>query len=169
MSAVIEPVYHVEFIGGREIEKPLPKKLHAFIQRFLILVLHRDLPSSYLALPELNVLTGQLAEQGRREYVVSDITVVQRGAQYLDGDLAQPPVFAVEILSPGQTIAQLFVRSERLLKLGAPVCWVIWPERRRAWMHSADDLREAKESLTAELPDGERAEVRLAAMWAELD
>ena len=33
MSAVLtEPIYHTELIDGREIQKPLPKNLHAFTQ-----------------------------------------------------------------------------------------------------------------------------------------
>jgi hypothetical protein len=36
MSAVLaEASYHKELIDGREVEKPLPKNLHAFIQTFL--------------------------------------------------------------------------------------------------------------------------------------
>jgi Uma2 family endonuclease len=83
MSAVVsKPQYHVELIDGCEIEKPLPKKLHVFIQRFLILALARELPAQYRALPELNVLTGGRTADGRREYVVPDVVVVPRGAPY---------------------------------------------------------------------------------------
>ena len=163
MSTVAtEPAYHLERIDGREIQKPLPKKLHAFIERYLIIVLSRDLPKRYLAAPELNVLCGD-------DRLVPDVTVVERNARYDDGDLADPPQLAVEILSPGQTVGQLFDKSDRLLRAGAPVCWVIWPERRQAWMYSADWMIEATETLTAPLSDGSRLEVKLAEMWAELE
>ena len=161
--------YHIELINGREIQKLLPKRPHVLLQRFLIVQLARDLPDRYIGLPELNILTGAQTEVGRREYIVPDVAVVRRDARYKDGDLADPPVFAVEILSPGQTISDLFVRSARLLMLGSPVVWVIWPERRKAWMHSNDDLSEATGSLSAPLLDGDSIEVNLAEMWAELD
>ena len=76
------PQYHVELIDGREVEKPLPKKLHVLIQQYLILELARALPSHYKALPELNILTGGRTPEGRREYVVPDVTVVAAGMKY---------------------------------------------------------------------------------------
>lgn len=168
MGAVTtEPVYHVELIDGHEIPKPLPKKLHILIQRYLILALTAQLPRAYLAMPELNVLTGGRTPDGRREYVIPDLVVVSRSARYEDGDLAEAPLLGVEILSPGQTLGDLFVRAERLLKLGCPTVWVIWPDKRKAWEYGAGDLREASETLLS--PALDFVHVSLAAMWAELD
>ncbi len=165
----IEPGGQVELIDGREIPKPWPKKLHAFTQAFLIRWLGNNLPQAYFAASELNVLTGVRTQEGRLEYVIPDVTVVRRDANYLDGDLAEPPIFAVEILSPRQTISYLFLRSERVLQLGSPLTWVIWPERRRAWSHSRDDLREASDSLAAPLSDDVLLAVNLADLWAVLE
>jgi Uma2 family endonuclease len=163
MSTVLtEPAYHLERIDGREIQKPLPKKLHFLIERYLVIVLSRDLSRRYVAGPELNVLCGE-------DRLVPDVSVVERNARYENGDLADPPQIAVEILSPGQTVGQLFDKADRLVRAGAPVSWVIWPERRQAWMYSAHEMIEAKESLAASLSDGSRVEVNLAEMWAELD
>lgn len=163
MSTVAtEPVYHLERIDGREIQKPLPKKLHFLIEGFLVAVLRRELSRRYQAGPELNVLCGE-------DRLVPDVSVVQRNARYEDGDLADPPQLAIEIMSPGQTVGQLFDKADRLVRAGTPVCWVIWPERRQAWMYSADHMTEANETLTASLSDGSQIEVKLAEMWAELD
>lgn len=163
MSAVItQPSYHLELIDGREVEKPLPKKLHAFVQSYLIFVLSRDLPRKYRCAPELNVLCG-------KDRLVPDVTVMDRDARYIDVDLADPPVVAIEILSPVQTIGQLFDRADRLVRAGAPVCWMIWPERRKAWLYSAEDVVEARDSLTAALPGDATLAVPLADLWAELD
>ncbi len=168
MSAVItEPLYHVELIDGREVEKPLPKKLHAFCETRLIVKLADRLPSHYIAGPELNVLTGNFTPEGHREYIVPDVVVVARSAKYEDGDLAEPPIWGVEILSPGQTIGDLFVRAERLLKLGCSLAWVIWPEKQRAWEYSTD-LEEQHTQLTGRLPDGETIVIPLSEIWAEL-
>ncbi len=163
MSTVAtEPAYHLERIDGREIQKPLPKKLHAFIEGYLIIVLSRDLPKRYHAAPELNVLCGE-------DRLVPDVTVMERNARYDDGDLADPPQLAIEIMSPGQTVGQLFDKADRLVRVGTPVCWVIWPERRQAWMYSADRMLEATQTLTASLSDGRQIEVNLAEMWTELE
>jgi Uma2 family endonuclease len=169
MSAVLtESLYHVELIDGREVEKPLPRKLHILVQRYLIVDLTRQLPAGYLAMPELNVLTGGRTPEGRREYIVPDVAVVERSAKYEEGDLAEPPIWGVEILSPGQTIGDLFVRAERLLKLGCPLVWVIWPEKRKAWEYSTN-LEEQHTQLAGRLPSGETIVIPLAEMWAELE
>ena len=96
-----------------------------------------------------------------------DVTVVERNARYQDGDLAELPIWGVEILSPGQTIGDLFVRAERLLKLGCPLVWVIWPEKRRAWEYR-NDLEEQRSELTGQLPNGDAIVVPLSEVWAEL-
>lgn len=163
MAAIItEPLYHMELIDGREIQKPLPKKLHFLVETFLILALNRLLPKAYIAGPELNVLCGE-------DRLVPDLTVVARNARFAGGDLAEPAALCVEIVSPGQTIANMFDKADRIVRAGTPVCWVIWPERRKAWMLSLDDLIEAKDVLEAKLPDGSLLQVQTAEMWAELD
>jgi len=163
MSTVqTQSAYHLERIDGQEVQKPSPKKLHALIERYLVIVLAHHLPKQYVAAPELNVLCGE-------DRLVPDVTVTERMARYDDGDLADSPLVAIEILSPGRTVGQLFDKADRLVRAGAPVCWVIWPERRQAWMYSSHLLIEAKEVLTAALSDGSRIEVSLPEMWAELD
>jgi Uma2 family endonuclease len=141
----------------------------------LIVTLNRDLlPNEYRALPELNVLTGGRAADGRREYIIPDLVVTERSARYEDGDLAEAPLWGVEILSNGQTIGDLFVRAERLLKLGCPLVWVIWPEKRKAWEYSLADPREVQDELSACLPvmggtEPRIIRIRLPEMWAELE
>ena len=135
MSALLTERYHFERIDGREVEKPLPKKLHAFIQEYLCFYFRVNLPAFLRAAPELNVLCAE-------DRLVPDVTVMMRSARYLDGDLAEPPVLAVEILSPGQTVGDLFGKADRLLKAGTATCWIIWPENRKAWTYTSSDLVE---------------------------
>jgi Uma2 family endonuclease len=162
MSAVItEPIYHTEFIDGREIQKPLPKNLHAFTQSYLLGSFWKTLPQ-YRVMSELNVLCGP-------DRLVPDVTVAFRNARYQDGDLADPAVLCVEILSPGQTVGDLFDRADRILKAGTPLCWIIWPERRKAWMYSLQDLVEVTDTLRVALDNPDRVDIPLAEMWRELD
>ena len=175
--------YLVELIAGREVEKPLPKKLHIWIQTYLIVKLSALLAERYMAMPELNVLTGGKTADGRREYIIPAVTVAPRSAAYSDGDLAEAPLLGVEILSPGQTIGDLFTRAERLLRLGCPMVWVVWPEKRKAWEYSMDPgrsaadrdyvLEEVQKQLTLRFLSGEgeavSVNIPVAEMWAELD
>jgi Uma2 family endonuclease len=100
MIAIASTTTRYELINGRKIEKPLPKKLHFFIQRYLVLALSRMLRSQHIAGAELSILTGGRSPDGRREYVVPDVVIMDRHVKYEDGDLAQPPSLAIEILSP---------------------------------------------------------------------
>jgi Uma2 family endonuclease len=161
-TVLVQPAYHVELIDGREVQKPLPKKYHFLIESYLIRTLAISLSKNYQVGPELNVLCGP-------DRLVPDVVVVERSARYEEGDLADPAVLCVEILSPGQTVADMFDKAGRILKAGTPLCWIIWPERRKAWMYATDNLEEAKTHLQAALPDGGLIEVELAEMWGELD
>lgn len=156
--------YQSELIDGREIEKPSPKILHAIIQSYLIRTLGSSLPAALRVLNELNVLCGR----SHQDRLVPDVTVAARTAVYRDGDLLDPAVFCVEILSPGQALSNLFDKAERLLAAGTPVCWIIWPESRQAWIYRQNAMHEVTEYLTADSEHG-RLEISLAEMWAELD
>ena len=111
---------------------------------------------------ELNVLCGS-------DRLVPDVTVALRNARYQDGDLADPAILCAEILSPGQTVSNLFDKADRILKAGTPLCWMIWSERRKAWMYSLKDLVEAIDTLRVVLDDSDRVDIPLAEMWRELD
>jgi Uma2 family endonuclease len=94
--------------------------------------------------------------------------VIPRSARFVDGDLADPPMLAVEIMSPGQTLSELLDRCERLLTAGTPVCWIIWPERRKAWTYTSEEtLKEDSKALRMMLMD-EPLDLSLSEMWAEL-
>jgi len=164
MGAVLVESYHVELIDGRKVQKPWPKKLHSMAQTFLIQWFGRELSKEYRALSELNVLCGS-------DRLVPDVTVTLRTSRYSDGDLADPAALCVEILSPGQTVGDLFDKANRLIKSGVSTCWIIWPERRKAWIYTSGDLIEAAELLKAEIPNMSSSElqVRVEEMWAELD
>ena len=163
MSAAFTDVLStVELIDGISVPKPLPKKLHARIQAYLVRILGNSLPEIYDVLSELNVLAGN-------DRLIPDVTVTTRDAFYMDGDLSDAPLLTVEILSPGQSVSSLFDKANRLIWAGTPVCWIIWPERRKAWVYTADDLEEANGTLIAPLIGGWTARVDLPPMWAKLD
>lgn len=139
----------------------MPKKHYWLIQSYLIVKLASLAGKRVRIGAEANVLCGE-------DRLVPDVIVVDRNARYLDGDLAEPPVLAVEILSPGQSIGTLFDKAYRLLKAGTPCCWVIWPENRQAWICKLDGLEQAVECLQAALPEGS-FQISLSEMWSELD
>ncbi len=88
---------------------------------------------------------------------------------YEDGDLADPPLLAIEIMSPAQTFSNIRDKCERLIAAGAGTCWLLWPERREGWTFTAGArLVPARSVLAADLPDY-RVTATLADIWAELE
>ncbi len=163
MATVLTPAtYHTELIDGQEIEKPVPKNLHAFAQTYLIQWFGRELSPKYRVASELNVWCGP-------DRLILDVTVLPRNARFVEGDLADPAQLAIEILSPGQTIGSLFDKADRIVKAGTPMCWVIWPEHRQVWQYESEQLTEANEQLFAPLSGSDSVAVSLPELWKELD
>jgi Uma2 family endonuclease len=136
MGAISTSVdYHVERIHGQEIQKPLPKRRHALVQTRIIIALAKwsgDLNLEVLT--EIDVFTvGD-------DWVIPDLAVARANAKYRDGKLAEGAELAVEIMSPGQTIGQLFDKCELLHAGGTRHCWVLWPQKRSAWEYPAGGL-----------------------------
>jgi len=160
LTVKIAPTYHTELIDGAEVEKPLTKNLHSLIQSYLVGFFRLQLPT-YRVMPELNVLCGS-------DRLVPDLVITKHGAKYIDGDLAEAPLLAIEIISPGQTLGQLLDRCERLLKAGTPLCWVILPERKQAWSYVKENFTQATAQLIFTLPD-HKIIIPLNEMWKELE
>lgn len=135
MSTTTHFRYHVEVINGREIEKPLPKELHAkLMERIMRLMIASGMLEGFNILPELNVAIGN------GDYLIPDITLAREDAEYLDGDLlAQDTLLCIEILSPGQVIWDLFAKAERLRQAGAKCIWVIWGEKHRLYKYEREE------------------------------
>lgn len=151
--------YHVERIHGEEIQKPLPKLLHAIVQTRLIVALAQLIESvRFQVLTELDVLIGG------GDWIVPDVTVAAKNASYDNGMLAGPAVLAIEIMSPGQTIGQLFDKCELLHAAGTKHCWVLWPAKRTAWHYHAGELPQIEER---ELSAGE-IRIAVAPLFADL-
>jgi len=79
-------------------------------------------------------------------YRVPDVTVV-RGGKPVGRIITSPPEVAVEILSPDDRASDMQDKIDDHLGFGIPCVWVIRPETRRAWIHTNEGSREAKEGF----------------------
>ena len=68
-------------------------------------------------------------------------------------------------MSPGQRLRSLIDKSERLIASGVPICWIIWPEKQKAWPCTAGGLVEQAIALRAM---EEHLTVLLAEVWEQL-
>lgn len=140
MAAVFTSTgYHLELIDGQELQKPLPKKLHALVQMRLAIQLSQwQGQLNVRVMTELAVLCGNQHDAR----IVPDIVVARRGATYKDGMLAQGAELAVEIMTAGQTFSDLLSKCEHLHSGGTTYCCILWPEKRSAWHYFADGTLE---------------------------
>ena len=77
---------------------------------------------------------------------VPDVTII-RGGKPTGRIITTPPEVAVEILSPEDRASNIQERIDDYLAFGVPCVWVINPEMRRAWIHTNDGSREAKDGV----------------------
>ncbi|MBY0506162.1 MAG: Uma2 family endonuclease [Bryobacteraceae bacterium] len=77
-------------------------------------------------------------------YRVPDVTIV-RGSRPVGRIITAPPEVVVEVLSPDDRAADLQVKIDDYFAFGIGCVWVIHPESGRAWMHTPEGSREAKD------------------------
>jgi Uma2 family endonuclease len=150
-----------EFVDGQIEERNLGEKEHSLIQRYLtfLFMLHRSEWGAEV-FPELRTQT-----QARR-FRVPDVLVV-RAEDKFERYVTQPPLIAIEILSPEDTLRAMQEKAAEYRQFGVEHIWIIDPEPRIAYRYSGDALEEVR---TGELVvPGTPIRVVLSEMFAELD
>jgi Uma2 family endonuclease len=150
-----------EFVDGRIEEGNFGEKEHSIIQRYLtfLFMLRRD-EWGIEVFPELRTQT-----QSRR-LRVPDVLVVPAGESF-DRYITRPPLIAIEILSPEDTLRAMHAKGIEYRTFGVAHVWIIDPEPRRAYLSTETGLEEVK---SAELVvPGTPIRVVLSEMFAELD
>lgn len=95
---------------------------------------------------------------------VPDVSIV-RGGRPSGRIITAPPEVAVEVLSPDDRAVDIQDKIDDYLAFGVPCVWVIHPESRRAWIHTSEGSREAKDGILRN-PAGDLA-VPLSAVFAD--
>lgn len=147
-----------EYVDGVLIEKPVAHSLHGMLQLWFGFLFARYRQQYGAA--------GELHSRVRpTEFRLPDIAVQRRGIMFAESYGQTPYVLAIEILSPDDTLAATLAKCEIYHRWGVPHCWVLDPEKRRAWIYNqGDQPRLAEESLEA-------GDIRftLAEVWQGLD
>ncbi len=77
---------------------------------------------------------------------VPDITII-RGGRPSGRIITAPPEVVVEVLSPDDRADEIQDKIDDYLGFGVPCVWVIRPDTRRAWIHTNEGSREAKDGF----------------------
>lgn len=115
----------IEVKSNYEIErnKPMPSKLHGFIQSRLSGLFMKYYDEKYVSISELSLNLGGWK-------VVPDLCLYKKETIDLLEDeisMTQAPVLAIEIISATQSIQDLTEKIKKYLESGVQSCWLIIP------------------------------------------
>ena len=150
-----------EFVDGRIEERNLGEKEHSILQRFftVLFAIHRA-EWGVEVFPELRTQTRDT------RFRVPDVLVMRRGDQF-ERYVTVPPLIAVEILSPEDTLRAMQEKVAEYRQFGIEYIWIIDPEPRIAYRYTGSSLEEVNSGeLTV---PGTPIRVVLSEMFAELD
>jgi Uma2 family endonuclease len=150
-----------EFVDGRIEERNLGEKEHSILQRFLTVLFAMNRAAwGVEVFPELRTQT-----QATR-FRVPDVLVV-RAEEKFERYVTQPPLIAIEILSPEDTLRAMQEKAAEYRQFGVEHIWIIDPEPRIAYRYADGGLEEVHSGeLTV---PGTPVRVVLSEMFAELD
>jgi Uma2 family endonuclease len=150
-----------EFVDGRIEERNLGEKEHSIIQRYLtFLFMLKRAEWGVEVFPELRTQTKA------RNFRVPDVLVMRAGDQF-ERYVTQPPLIAIEILSPEDTLTAMRDKATEYREFGVENIWIIDPEPRIVYRYTGSALEEVR---TGELTvPGTLIRVVLSEMFAELD
>lgn len=99
-------------------------------------------------------------------YRVPDICLVA-GARPQEQVFTKPPLVAIETLSPEDRFIRMQEKIGDYLSFGIRYVWVIDPRTRRAWVHTSDGMKEAKDKILR--TDDPVVELPLPEIFAAID
>ncbi|MEP6716859.1 MAG: Uma2 family endonuclease [Terriglobia bacterium] len=77
---------------------------------------------------------------------IPDVCVLAESAPR-DKIIRTAPILCVEILSPEDTMTEMIRRIQDYFGMGVPVCWILDPVGRRAWVATPGHLDEALDGV----------------------
>jgi Uma2 family endonuclease len=150
-----------EYVDGRIEERNLGEKEHSIIQRFLTVLFALNRTQwGVEVFPELRTQTRIT------RFRVPDV-LVTRIEDKFERYVTSPPLIAIEILSPEDTLSAMRAKAEEYRQFGIENIWIIDPEPRIAWRYTGEALEQV---MTGELVvPGTAIRIELTELFAELD
>ncbi len=128
-----------EFVDGHVVERNMGESRHARIQSF-ILAYFTFHYKQFWSVVECRTMVSP------SRYRIPDVCL-GTGAYPESGPLLDPPFLVVEVLSPDDRAGELEDKIADYLSCGVGYIWVINPATKRAFIHTSEGMREAKDSV----------------------
>lgn len=113
--------------------KPMPSKLHGYIQSQLILNIGIAYPGKFSVFSELSLKLGSWES-------VPDISIFPRMEMDYSEDeikVTEAPLCAIEIISPSQGLPELFSKAKQYFSYGVKSCWLVIPVFKNVYVFSS--------------------------------
>jgi Uma2 family endonuclease len=150
-----------EYDNGLIVERNVGEFEHSFLQSILttIFTVNMDAWNAYS-------LTEQRVQIASRKFLIPDICVLRVGDP-TDGIVAHPPLIAIEIMSPEDTLRRAGNKAAEYREFGIEHVWVIDPYARVAYRGSSKGLERVSDGELA-VP-GTPILIRLEELFDRLD
>jgi Uma2 family endonuclease len=130
-----------DYVEGRLLERNVGEHTHGRFQgRIFAWLLNRESVYGIEAVVEVRVRITST------RYRIPDVMVLSGNAPR-EEVIATPPLLCIEILSPSDTLAGRWERSQDYLTIGVPVCWIIDPLARHGWVLTSAGMSEPKDGI----------------------
>ena len=119
-----------ERVNGQLLERPLPTRSHAHLQRHFANVLDKYLEGSGFEVEaELSI---DRWDEKKSDWLTPDVLVSAAGGfrEARGGHALSPALLAIEILSPGQNLSNMRHKASILIDWGVEQIWLADPESR---------------------------------------
>ncbi|HEX4230990.1 MAG TPA: Uma2 family endonuclease [Bryobacteraceae bacterium] len=157
LSEYLETSYRpdCDYLDGELLERNVGEWDHSLLQSEL---------SRYLGNRQkqwgIRAVVEQRVQVKAKRFRVPDITVLT--GPPTGQIIQQPPFLCIEILSPSDRMAEMQERIDDYLNFGVRYVWLIHPKTRRAFVYTADGVREAKDGILS--TEGPEIRVSLAGL-----
>jgi Uma2 family endonuclease len=150
-----------EYDEGAVVERNLGEIEHSFLQGVLTTIFNVNTEDwGVYALPE------QRVQIGPRRFLVPDVCAVAVSAPW-QKILTAPPLIAIEVLSPEDTLRKAEKKAGEYARFGAGHVWVIDPAARAAYRHADERLEKVPDGVLT-VP-GTPIVVRISELFEKMD
>ena len=130
-----------DYIDGEVVERNVGERGHGRLQGIICAwFLSREPQWRVTVLVEVRLKVAE------RRYRIPDLIVLSADAPY-EKVVITPPLLCVEVLSPCDTLNDIWDRIVDYFAIGVPVCWIVDPESRRGWVATPAGMIEAKDGI----------------------
>jgi Uma2 family endonuclease len=139
----LHSIYHpdCDYVDGEVQERNWGEKDHSSTQRNIIIYFARN----YHGLLD-RLLPEQRVQVGATRFRIPDVCILAEDAPD-EQIIRTAPVLCIEILSPEDRMSRYLDRVKDYFDMGVPVCWIIDPSARRAWVAKPGLLVEAEDGI----------------------